>query len=137
MWKGFKVIDADAHMHEPQYLWERYVEPAYRDQVPKVAFMDGAFMVYEPDGRIIPKTEKQPKLPATAWADMDAKYGEAYRTCGPRRRGSRTWTRTAGTSRLLLPTGNNGKLRLPGSPQGRQAGRRHVPGLQQLVPGLL
>ena len=27
MWKGMKVIDADAHMHEPPYLWERYVEP--------------------------------------------------------------------------------------------------------------
>jgi hypothetical protein len=47
MWKIFKVIDADGHMHEPQYLWERYVEPKYRDQVPKVAFMDGNFMVYE------------------------------------------------------------------------------------------
>ncbi len=26
MWNGYKIIDADAHMHEPQYLWERYVE---------------------------------------------------------------------------------------------------------------
>ena len=25
MLRDFKVIDADAHMHEPQYLWERYV----------------------------------------------------------------------------------------------------------------
>jgi len=48
MWKNFKVIDADAHTHEPQYLWQRYVEPKYRDQVPKVAFM-----VYEPDGKFV------------------------------------------------------------------------------------
>ena len=41
MWKTFKVIDADGHMHEPQYLWERYVEAKFRDQVPKVAFMVG------------------------------------------------------------------------------------------------
>ena len=47
MWKNYKVIDADGHMHEPQYLWERYVEPKFRVQVPKVAFMDGNFMVYE------------------------------------------------------------------------------------------
>jgi hypothetical protein len=33
-------------MHEPQLLWERYVEPKYRDQVSKVAFMHGNFMVY-------------------------------------------------------------------------------------------
>jgi hypothetical protein len=43
-----KVIDANAHMHEPLDLWERYVEPKYRDRVPKVAFMDGNRMVYEP-----------------------------------------------------------------------------------------
>src|SRR5262245_10859281 len=40
MRKQFKVIDADAHMHEPEYLWDRYVESKYRDQMPKVAFMD-------------------------------------------------------------------------------------------------
>ena len=43
MWNGMKVIDADAHMHEPEYLWERYVEPKFRDRVPKVAFMDGLY----------------------------------------------------------------------------------------------
>ena len=59
MWKGMKVIDADAHMHEPPYLWERYVKPKYRDRVPKVAFMDGNRMVYEPDGKIIKKGELQ------------------------------------------------------------------------------
>jgi len=30
MWRQFKVIDADAHMHEPEYLWDRYVESKYR-----------------------------------------------------------------------------------------------------------
>jgi hypothetical protein len=33
-------------MHEPQHLWQRYVEPKYRDHVSKVAFMHGTFMVY-------------------------------------------------------------------------------------------
>ena len=46
IWKNLKVIDADAHMHEPQHLWQRYVEPKYRDQVSKVAFMHGNFRVY-------------------------------------------------------------------------------------------
>jgi len=110
MWKGFKVIDADAHMHEPQYLWERYVEPAYRDQVPKVAFMDGAFMVYEPDGRIIPKTEKQPKLPATAWADMEAKYGDGYRTWWSAETRLKDMDTHGWDVQVLLPTGNNGNF---------------------------
>lgn len=110
MWKGFKVMDADAHMHEPQYLWERYVEPAYRDQVPKVAFMDGAFMVYEPDGRIIPKTEKQPKLPRTAWADMEAKYGEQYRTWWSSETRLKDMDAHGWDVQVLLPTGNNGNF---------------------------
>ena len=110
MWKGFKVIDADAHMHEPQYLWERYVEPAYRDQVPKVAFMDGAFMVYEPDGRIIPKTEKQPKLPRTAWADMEARYGEQYRTWWSAETRLKDMDAHGWDVQVLLPTGNNGNF---------------------------
>ena len=79
MWKGMKVIDADAHMHEPEYLWDRYVEPKFRDRVPKVAFMDGVFMVYEPDGKIIPKGDLQLRPPASAWAVLEEKYGEAYR----------------------------------------------------------
>ena len=54
MWKDFKVIDADAHMHEPHYLWERYMEPEYRDQVPKVVGMNGINFIYEPDGKFIP-----------------------------------------------------------------------------------
>ena len=110
MWKGFKVMDADAHMHEPQYLWERYVEPAYRDRAPKVAFMDGAFMVYEPDGRIIPKTEKQPKLPRTAWADMEARYGEQYRTWWSAETRLKDMDAHGWDVQVLLPTGNNGNF---------------------------
>ena len=63
MWKDYKVIDADAHMHEPKDMWERHLEPRYRDRAPKVAYMNGTFMVYEPDGKIISKDEKQLKAP--------------------------------------------------------------------------
>lgn len=33
MQNGFKVFDADAHVVEPKNLWERFLEPAYRDRV--------------------------------------------------------------------------------------------------------
>ena len=82
MWKGMKVIDADAHMHEPPYLWERYVEPKYRDRVPKVAFMDGNRMVYEPDGKIIKKGELQ-QGPADLAGQLDPAGPQ------PARRGTR------------------------------------------------
>ena len=111
MWKGFKVIDADAHMHEPQYLWERYVELQYRDQVPKVAFMDGTFMVYEPDGKIIPKGKIQdPPPPDVAAKAMEQKYGEAYRTWWAPETRLKDMDRYGWDIQVLLPTGTNGNF---------------------------
>ncbi|SVB17708.1 uncharacterized protein METZ01_LOCUS170562 [marine metagenome] len=37
MYKGFKVIDADAHITEPHDLWSKYMEPEYYDRRPIVA----------------------------------------------------------------------------------------------------
>jgi hypothetical protein len=42
--------------------------------------MDGNFMVYEPDGKIIPQGDLQQRPPASAWKAMEEKYGEAYKT---------------------------------------------------------
>src|SRR3954463_15825513 len=81
MWNGYRVVDADAHMHEPQDMWEKYVEPRYRAQAPKVAYMNGTFMVYEPDGKIILRDEKQVKgPPKESFKIMQEKYGEAFQT---------------------------------------------------------
>jgi predicted TIM-barrel fold metal-dependent hydrolase len=110
MWKEFKVIDADAHMHEPHYLWERYVEPKYRHQVPKVAFMDGNFMVYEPDGKFITKGEIQAAPPESARRAMEEKYGEAYRQWWSPEIRLRDMDRFGWDIQVLLPTGNNGNF---------------------------
>jgi len=110
MWKNFKVIDADAHMHEPQYLWERYVERKYRDQVPKVAFMDGNFMVYEPDGKFIPKGEIQAAPTESARRAMEEKYGEAYRQWWSPQIRLKDMDRFGWDIQVLLPTGNNGNF---------------------------
>jgi len=32
---GFRVFDSDMHIMEPPDLWERYIEPAYRDRAPR------------------------------------------------------------------------------------------------------
>ena len=34
---GFKVFDSDMHLVEPVDLWERYIDPAYKDRAPKGA----------------------------------------------------------------------------------------------------
>jgi len=36
MKNGFKIIDSDMHVREPADLWEKYMEPEWRDQAPKV-----------------------------------------------------------------------------------------------------
>jgi uncharacterized protein len=110
VWNGMKVIDADAHMHEPEYLWERYVEPKFRDRVPKVAFMDGVFMVYEPDGKIIPKGDLQLRPPPSAWAVLEEKYGDAYRQWWSAEIRLKDMDRYGWDIQVLLPTGNNGNF---------------------------
>ncbi|HJU29612.1 MAG TPA: amidohydrolase family protein [Candidatus Binataceae bacterium] len=33
---GFKIVDTDSHMMEPEWLWDRYMEDAYKSQAPKI-----------------------------------------------------------------------------------------------------
>jgi len=32
---GFRILDSDMHLMEPVDLWERYIDPRYRDQAPR------------------------------------------------------------------------------------------------------
>src|SRR5438270_13836814 len=36
MRNGYKVVDADTHLMEPPWLWERFMEDAYKSQAPKI-----------------------------------------------------------------------------------------------------
>ena len=107
MWKGFSVIDADAHMHEPQHLWEHYIEPKYREQAPKVAYMNGTFMVYEPDGKFVPKQDIE-KRPTEKIKAMEEKYGDGYRTWWAPETRIGDMDRHGWDIQVLLPTANNG-----------------------------
>ena len=78
MWNGFKVIDSDAHHHEPRDMWDRYLEPAYKDRVPKVIGMQRNFFVYAPDGKISAELDSGGNIPAHHDQWMAEKYGTAY-----------------------------------------------------------
>src|SRR5215467_10711885 len=78
MWNGFKVIDSDAHHHEPMDMWDRYLEPDYRDRVPKVIGMQRNFYVYAHDDQLSPILEAGSPIPAHHDKWMADKYGEAY-----------------------------------------------------------
>ena len=71
---GFKVIDADAHFYEPKDIWDKYVEPEYYDQRPRVARVLGKIMHEYEDGKSQPVARAK-----TLFSQMEAKFGHAFR----------------------------------------------------------
>jgi predicted TIM-barrel fold metal-dependent hydrolase len=78
-----KIIDADGHIVEPRALWDEYVEPAYRDRIPRIAKdsegidrlkFEGRVAensVYAPAAMCIPGGLSRPELMRTlSWDDL-------------------------------------------------------------------
>jgi hypothetical protein len=42
MRNGFKIVDTDSHMMEPEWLWERHMEDAYKSQAPRMGQAPGS-----------------------------------------------------------------------------------------------
>ena len=55
MWKGFKVIDADAHMQEPFDLWSEFIEPEFYDRRPIVNDYEGKTFFHYAAGELFPE----------------------------------------------------------------------------------
>src|SRR5207237_9714450 len=36
MKSGFKILDSDMHLREPADLWEKYMDPEWRERAPKI-----------------------------------------------------------------------------------------------------
>ena len=51
MYRGHRYIDSDAHVLEPSDLWERYLEPAYRERALRIKRDDRGLEYLEIDGR--------------------------------------------------------------------------------------
>src|SRR4051794_15778586 len=37
----YNIVDADGHLLEPPDLWERYIDPKFRDRAPHMVYEDG------------------------------------------------------------------------------------------------
>ena len=48
---GFKVFDSDMHVLEPVDLWERYIDPPFRDRAPRMGRVDGADAIVVEQGQ--------------------------------------------------------------------------------------
>jgi predicted TIM-barrel fold metal-dependent hydrolase len=77
---GFKVLDADRHVIEPADLWQRYLEPEYRDRVqiggPGQAdrYVDGRSIW---DRVKLPSSRAQSKVPFGGDAHYDTAFADA------------------------------------------------------------
>ena len=52
--EGFKVLDSDMHLMEPPDLWERYIEPKFRDRAPRCQTKEPRDFTVEIEGQLIP-----------------------------------------------------------------------------------
>ena len=69
------AIDADCHVLEPPDLWDRYLEPAYRDRALHIRKNDKGLEYLEIDGR--PSKVVKNSIPVTLGA-MDRIGGIVY-----------------------------------------------------------
>lgn len=52
---GFRVMDSDIHVLEPHDLWQRYIEPGFRERAPRFAPIDGSqYEGWQFDGKVFP-----------------------------------------------------------------------------------
>src|SRR5438309_9000478 len=53
MARAYKVIDADGHILEPIDLWDRYMDPAYREHAPRLIIGDNGKERLLVEGKIL------------------------------------------------------------------------------------
>ena len=59
---GFKIIDSDMHIMEPADLWDRYIDPKFRDRAPeKQPLPDGGVPLWHSDGKVFPAFSDHPE----------------------------------------------------------------------------
>ena len=59
---GFKVMDSDIHVDEPHDLWDRYLEPRFKDRAPRFAAIDGSHSNgWQFEGKVFPAFFDRPE----------------------------------------------------------------------------
>ena len=90
MYKGFKIIDADAHMQPPGDIWDRYTEAEFYDRRPLVHLWENKMFHHFAPCELFPEGTgpgragggggRKGKVlrPAKVTESMHAKWGEAW-----------------------------------------------------------
>jgi predicted TIM-barrel fold metal-dependent hydrolase len=59
---GFKVMDSDIHVDEPHDLWDRYLEPRFKDRAPRFTAIDGSHTNgWQFEGKVFPAFFDRPE----------------------------------------------------------------------------
>ena len=78
---GFKIVDVDTHMMEPEWLWERYIEDRYKSAAPKMGIAPASgrrtFLV---EGESFTREKGKYPMAAPAFLNAVAKAMERFET---------------------------------------------------------
>ena len=124
MWKGFKVIDADAHMQEPYDLWSEFMEPQFYDRRPLVSdYENKQFFHYSPceifpdgtgrGGRGGDRGRRPPKVTQR----NREKFGDAYEATWTAESRLKDMDRYGWDKMVLIPGTGAGPVRAEGKDQ--------------------
>jgi len=58
--QGFRVMDSDLHVIEPQDLWANYLDPNFRGRIETLPFSDGQMRAHV-DGKVLPPYAGRPE----------------------------------------------------------------------------
>lgn len=78
----FRIIDADGHVMEPRDMWQRYIEPRFRDQAPRVAQRPDGRAGFESAGRLSPRHEAVSTAVRAAFASRIREHLGEYLAAG-------------------------------------------------------
>jgi len=77
---GYRIFDSDMHIQEPPDLWQRYIEPAYKDRAPVgVHERVRDLRLIHPDGRAWGRSEDAPRDPDRPWGHVYKHTQELFR----------------------------------------------------------
>lgn len=84
---NFKVLDSDMHIMEPPDLWERYIDPKYREYAPRMIDVDGQQRWFF-EGRVFPAYSgggiRRRLITKRTSAGDEGRKGERYRSARER-----------------------------------------------------
>ena len=124
MTRAYNVIDADGHILEPLDLWDKYIDPEFRERRPRFVIDDNGKERLSVEGKLLGNPRGIGSLGSVGvrQGDRQGRHPEicrrAARAGSTRTRASSTWMPTASTPPSSIPASacSPAPSRIPASP---------------------